>query len=158
MNIFCDESPVRPSTARFARSWRRPPRYGSTHSADHSYRPPEEEQRLHGAGFHRLFSIYVKKLKISFFVNLGKSRQNLGKTVEYDKMDVIFVISDLDYPLLGIFRKNKFFDPKKWKMLKEGSFADRVPPCFYALLFLKNNASRHFFFPAFRSLWLTFCS
>jgi hypothetical protein len=49
------------------------------------------------------------------FFDLGKSRQNLGKTVEYDKTDVIFVISDLDYPLLGIFRKNKFFDPKKMK-------------------------------------------
>jgi hypothetical protein len=47
------------------------------------------------------------------FVDLGKSWQNLGKTVEYDKMDVRFVFSDLDYPLLGIFLKNKFFDPKK---------------------------------------------
>src|SRR5688572_8083568 len=57
--------------------------------------------------FNRLFSIYVKKQKIHFLSILEKV-ENLGKTVEYDKTDVKFVISDLDYPLLGIFRKNFF--------------------------------------------------
>ena len=42
------------------------------------------------------------------FFDLGKSWQNLGKTVEYDKTDVRFVISDLDYPLLGFLGKNNF--------------------------------------------------
>ena len=45
----------------------------------------------------------TKKSEKMHVFNLGKSRQNLGKMVEYDKTDVRFVFSDLDYPLLGIF-------------------------------------------------------
>jgi hypothetical protein len=51
----------------------------------------------------------TEKVEKMHFLNLGKSRQNLGKTVVYDKMDVRFVISDLDYLLLGIFRKKYFW-------------------------------------------------
>jgi len=38
----------------------RPPSEGVTHVADHSERTPEEEQRLHGAGFPEYYQFMSK--------------------------------------------------------------------------------------------------